>query len=507
MKRDSMESSLPTSSPPRGHWFLRAGALLAFAAVIWRIWWRPVHSSLWLDECVTYWMVKDGWSEMLHRSAEFSGGNPFYYIIVQKFVDLLGPSELSLRLPSLLAMLGAAGFVFRIARRWMDVDTALYAIVFFAGNNIVQFEARNARTYALGLFFFASSTFFLIRLLEEGRKRDALLYGVLASCVFHTHFVLALSYLIHAGIAVESLVRHRRLPWAKLGLAGLALAAALAPSVPYFLALNARKSSLVVAPDPFVEEWVKVSLPMVTTFGSVLILLVWAVLSRRRDPSAPAPDRLRMALLATWAVLPPLLIFSISKLTPTKLLIPRYFCYFIPGYAILVAIGLRQLSRPAFRLGALALYVSLAIAAYSQGRHHVNDWKSAAVAVRATTKEVGPLKLLIHSGLIEAKSSEWWGDPEKSAYLNSVFSLYPVPEGTEVLALPQAFSNDEADDRMVQLVDESIAAGRTFMVVSRDYDPGIITYIAGYARKSGWTQTMVGKRHGNLIAARYDPPR
>ena len=62
-----------------GH--VRLAAILT-AVVIFSLWLMPLVSSLWLDELGTWWVVKDGAGDAVHRALTFHGQSPLYYLIV-----------------------------------------------------------------------------------------------------------------------------------------------------------------------------------------------------------------------------------------------------------------------------------------------------------------------------------------------------------------------------------------------------------------------------------------
>ena len=61
-----------------------------------------------------------------------------------------------------------------------------------------NYQADDARPYALGTFVLAISVLFLVRWLDYGRWRDALLFAVLASLLWWVHLIFWPFYLIFA---------------------------------------------------------------------------------------------------------------------------------------------------------------------------------------------------------------------------------------------------------------------------------------------------------------------
>ena len=84
------------------------------AVVICSLWVMPLFSSLWLDELGTWWVVKDGLGDTVHRALTFHGQSPLYYLIVWSARVVGGHSEVVLRLPSLIAAAVSAVLLYRL---------------------------------------------------------------------------------------------------------------------------------------------------------------------------------------------------------------------------------------------------------------------------------------------------------------------------------------------------------------------------------------------------------
>jgi hypothetical protein len=223
----------------------------------------------------------------------------------------------------------------------------------------------------------------------------------------------------------------------------------------------------------------------------------------RLDPERPRPHWAPYILLGFWCFFPPFLIYAISKLTTVSLFIPRYFSYYIPGIALAIGLGARSFRSDGFRTFMGAVFVIVALAGFSMRRHHIHDWKGVAVEVKKAALETeGTLEVLLHSGLIEAKDEEWWGSPDRSAYLNACFSLYDLPANCTLRALPQSIANKGAKAYMEQILTETAAKGRLFLMVTRMSDPGLVGFMEGVLWRQGWRAEAVNVKLGNLVVYR-----
>lgn len=83
--------------------------LLAIAVV--DLWILPIRSSFWLDETATFWVIKDGVANLLHRSMDWAGQSPLYYLTVWLALITGGRDEWVLRRFDAAARFAAAPFL------------------------------------------------------------------------------------------------------------------------------------------------------------------------------------------------------------------------------------------------------------------------------------------------------------------------------------------------------------------------------------------------------------
>lgn len=494
--------SIPPATP-RERWAPAERAVAAaFAAAVLALWLVPLPSSLWLDEAVTAWMVQDGFDKTVERGSRFSGGNPAYYMIVWAFTRVFGASEPALRMPSVLAMLGSAWMVFLLGRRLRDRQTGLLAAVVFASAPLIAFEARNARTYAIGLFFILGSWVALDRWLQTGRSRYGVLHAACAAMVFHIHFVLTLALLVnvcHLGLHV---LRTRRLPLGGVAVQGILFAIFCAPSIPLLLDVYARKGSLIVMGSPSYRFLWRDLFPDV--FGGALIVGLFAVsfwvVPRASRGLAPV-SRWDMLLVAVRWFLVPLAVFLISRYTGTKIYIPRYFISGVVGMALVLGLGIRAIGPVSARIVLAGFVVALSIFATFRTSHHDNDWRGISESIRRELALSPDLEILAHTGLVEAKDLSWTEDPEKRAYLNAPFHAYPV--GKDVIPLPYS-TRPEDRDYMAVVLGRLRAERKGFLVVSRRAAEGFKVFFATGVAEHGYRVSSVRGPYGNLMLFRFD---
>ena len=135
-------------------------------AVSISLWFIALRAPLWLDETVSYFQIKGGFSEIMVRAGWPSV--PAYSYILWLWTKLMGTGEIALRILSILAMLVAVLLLYCAARdlfyRSGDKDAAAIGAVIFCLNPLVIFAAIDVRPYAFGALAINASIFLLVRL-------------------------------------------------------------------------------------------------------------------------------------------------------------------------------------------------------------------------------------------------------------------------------------------------------------------------------------------------------
>lgn len=419
------------------------------------LWLSPLGSSLWLDEAVTYWVVKDGLREAVDRGLRYQQ-SPAYDVVLALAVGLGGAREIVLRLPSLIGAAGATLLLYRLGRRLLDREAGLLGATAFACLIGIGGVPANARPYAIALMLAVASTLALVRGLDRPSARTAGVYIVLAALTVYAHYLFAIMLAVHVVHAIVWRRLHGAPPWARLGLVLGALGTLLLPLVPRFLSLVRRRDALSWANDPSLAGVLGVlALPL-----GLAGLLAW----RASRPRGASVDRASCLLVVVWSILPPLAVWLVSSLTSARLFHPRYYLAWTPGLALLAGLAIRTLDGARARsLVALGLVV-LSIAVSPPYRRSRQDWRAAAQAVRSVT-ESADTPILVGAGLVESAQIAWLGDQERSSYLLAPLSFYPVPGRP----IPIPYELDVgARGYLEDLAAGLLARARRFILVSND---------------------------------------
>jgi mannosyltransferase len=130
-------------------------------------WYRIGGPIMWRDELATWSAasrtVPQLWRMVHHIDAVLG----VYYLGLHFWIAVFGDSPTAMRVPSLIAMTGAAGLVALIGRRLGGYTAGLSGGLVFALIPSVSRYAQEARPYAIATFFAALATLLLLRALER----------------------------------------------------------------------------------------------------------------------------------------------------------------------------------------------------------------------------------------------------------------------------------------------------------------------------------------------------
>jgi uncharacterized membrane protein len=157
--------------------------ILTLAICIVRLWIMPLPSSLWVDEMGTYFVVHHGANDPTLQAVPQVPAS-IYYVLPKFAEQVAGFSEISYRFFSVIAMLGSLGALAWIARRLIHPNAGWFVIFAAITSRGFNYQADDARPYALGTLVFTVSVFLLIRWLDSGRLRDGLLFAAAASLLW-----------------------------------------------------------------------------------------------------------------------------------------------------------------------------------------------------------------------------------------------------------------------------------------------------------------------------------
>ena len=416
-------------------------AIYALALVVSiSLWFLAIRSPLWLDETSSFWQISAGFWQIFSRRGQVSAAYPYILWLTTR---ITGTSEVALRIPSILAMLAAAYLLYRAARELFDRDVALIVVVFFCAHPIVVFASIDARPYAFGALAITAAIFLLVRLRHSNSNWLAAAFGFAAAV--STHFqllfgsvllVLAVCFLVAKARDVKTLARQAAIAFGTFALVFLPVAPDLLQLFRY------RQAYVFERTTPNLVELGSTLAPVWSVFIFSAIVLIAA--ATKKVDWQNWPDGWQFLVCASLGLVPILILFGVSALTPTNIFVARYRLIAIPGIALWWGWLVSRIDSRILRV--LFCVAVVTTAAYRKLRsedpnQHAYTWKYALeLAEKSASSDNAPV--LICS---DFPSSDYFPIPVGATVKNTSFftqlSYYKL--SVPVVGLPRTL-NDQA---------------------------------------------------------------
>jgi hypothetical protein len=491
-----------SSGEQAGRWIL----LALIAAAVCRLWLSPLHSSLWLDETATYWGIQGGAADFSRRISMFPQATHLYMYVISTVVQLAGPSELVLRIPSVVAMGLASVFLYLLAARLIDREAGLLSVAVFVTLPAVAFAAADARPYAMAVLAVVSALWALVRWMDSGRFRDGLIYVILAAATVHVHILFATTLAVHAVYAVSRLWQGTVRPRSLLAVA-IAIGVLVLPMWGYVAAIVRNRRYMVFVPPPDGETLLATLAPRVVV-GSLVLALLLASAVFRSIAFRPVPVSANGFFLLACSIMGPVgLLYLVSRFGDSSAFVARYLMAITPGMALLTGGIIRMIEPASARRAIVAMHVI--VMTHQLGGtglrydHSTENWREAMATVRSiTSKETQPV--LFSGSFIESSDVKRLSDPKHAEYLLAPFGYYP--SGSKNFILPILF-NEEARVYVERLVSSSPEIRQGFVLVERRCGPMCFAWsvwLRDYLAPNGLVSRSRGT-FGNLTVSQFEP--
>jgi len=458
-------------------WFY--ALMLIVSVAIWLI---AIRAPLRVDETGSYWQIAGGLSGIWQRQF-LSLGSPAYSYILWFSTKLLGTSEIALRMPSVLAMLGAAYLLYLAARELVDPQFAAIATIVFSLNYSVVFGAIDVRPYAFAVLLTSASILTLLRLRTNDSNWLAALFGLLAAGVVYFHFLFAaiLPALLVCFVAFRA--RNRKILLRQCCIALAVFTAACIPLVPELQYLARTPNSHVVGPTPdlsalrraLVPEWLFLSAAL--TFA--LTALFFA--ARNRPVGIMHFERWQVLFVACLASIPVAILYTASVATSLPIFSTHYHrLSAIPGISLCWAMALYRFRPNVVRATFCIIFVGLTASPYvrsPKSKEHDYSWKYALRVVEdRSAKDDAPV--VICSNFIEANYVAMPTESPKADRLFAPLSYYKIT--SPIVPLPEGL-NDETRKVFLRFLREAEQKHERFFAVGHEFSFQALDWIADTA--------------------------
>ena len=321
--------------------------------------WKP----LWSDELFTFHIAN------LPTLADTIGAlrdgtdtlPPLFYVITRASMQVLGATELGVRLPVIVGFWAMCVCLFVMARRWSTPWGSAVAMLFPCITVAYEY-AFEARPY--GLVFGFSALAFLCWQRAEDRRRWLAITGLAVSlaCAVTSHYY---AVLLWGPISVGELTRtwrRRDIDWAVWG----ALAAGALPllfCLPFIRASKEYVATFWAKPD-LLQVYLTyriLLMPAIWTMFALFFLVAWFRSSEPHKPHRNVLDQLAAA--GTFVILP--LVGVLMGMLVTGVYTPRYTFISVIGFALLAAYLVHQsVGRKYLQLAATVMFAAFLMHAF-----------------------------------------------------------------------------------------------------------------------------------------------
>ena len=434
-----IDRSERTGAQPAGLQAIQDSIYALALAVSISVWFIAIRAPLWLDETHSFFVIKGGFSEIASRLGPII---PLYPYILWLWAKAMGTGEITLRIPSILAMLGAVYLLYLAARELFERDIAIIVAIIFCLHPIVIFASIDVRPYAFAVLTINASILALVYLRHNNSNWLAALFGLSAAGIgyFLFLFTVILPALWVCFFAVK--ISDRKNLWRQGGIAFAAFAFAFLPVISVLQVMFRTRATHVFDAAPKLADlgWTLAPEGLAYIFaGAVLV----AIATRQLDLQSRW-ESWRLVLCASLGLIPILILYGVSVETSIHVFVFRYRLVAIPGIALCWGFIVSRIDSRVLRsLFSVAVVASVAYLYFSSplSRHHGYTWKYALEFVEKNASADGA-PVLICSDFPESNDVPMpVGAAIKDSGLFAPLTYYKL--SVPVVGLPRAL-NDEA---------------------------------------------------------------
>ncbi len=410
-----------------------------------------------------------------------------------------------LRLPSALAVALAAYLIYRAARRYAATDLGWIASSTFLALPAVLFAATDVRPYGFALLFSVISTISLVDLLAAPNLRRVIEYAIALGLTVDFHLMFLLVPAAHLAAVIPSIIRGYRLPVRHAFIGGIVFLLTIVPQLYLVHFILHNPMIHIFAPRPAWGDLLQTLAPkrLLVSFAPLALVKFMRGPSKGWHPVLSSGYLIPFALIA---LLPPMALFALSRLSPLEIFVPRYFLSYTLGIAILFAYVLSSIS-PRW-IASMALFALFIVAAQRYltaswpPRHtrDLGDW-ATAVAYADRSASLDGASVLIRSHYVESDVL-----PLTPIHDNPLFSQLTVyPSRAHLIPLATTFNQNQA-----RQLDPFLAGRRKdrsrFLLIAMGQPTRLVSFIAASLGPSAKI-TQLGDFDGVQVIQFGQPPR
>lgn len=326
-------------------WMVCASAFLVFIAGSW-------VPSYWYDEAATLQLARLSIPDMFAFVGQRDAVHVAYALLMHGWIGIFGESELSARMPSVLASALATGGIMLLVRRLGGArGPAVFAAVLFALLPRTLIQAIEARSYAIAVALLVAAALLAVRSADRATWGARIGFTVTATaaiwCFAYAVLVLPALGLLMARRAVGM---RRRMTIAVVSILPPTLLA-----LPLLLTITGQRGQVAWLEAQLVNPY---TVGVESFFGwsawlagGVIALLVAGAVRRSLRWNGDT------VALVVWLVLPAAALILVGAVSQ-PLFAPRYLAISTPPLAVLCALAVRGWSSRALVAAGLAWVIA-----------------------------------------------------------------------------------------------------------------------------------------------------
>jgi mannosyltransferase len=329
--------------------------------------------SFWYDEAAT---ISASYSRSLAQLWRMLGNvdavHGLYYLLMHGWFQIFPPTEFWSRVPSGLAIGGAAAGVVVLSKQFSSRTVAVAAGVICGILPRSTWAGIEARPYALSMM---AAVWLTVLLVVAARRDNAwvwLYYGIALATSMLLEMYLVLLLLAHV-VFICAFWRSRTV-LVHFAITSVLAVCALAPFV--FEVIGQVQQIKWIAPighrtieDVTVQQYFERSPPFAVL--SALVVAAAIVLWLSRSAKLMESDRQLLTLAIAWLVIPTALIVIWSAVAVHPIYTPRYLSFTAPAMALALGVCIGALAvKPWAATGVVVLFALAAAPNYIRAQHH-----------------------------------------------------------------------------------------------------------------------------------------
>jgi uncharacterized membrane protein len=393
--------------------------------------------SLWIDETITYWIVKDGLRELFYRAIHYQGQSPFYYFIVWCFIQIFGNAEWILRLPSLLSLIITCIILYKLGLFFFNREGGLIATLGFINLwpvIVVSIGGScSARPYELAVMLSVLSILCFVWWVKTARVIYHVAYITASVATCYAHILFAPILFVHFCYVLISTKSRSNVSFGKLFLTFGLVVMCILPNSYQLMLLYQKKELYSLSIMPTVINLMNTWFPRVLLTPLIAAFVIVWIIKKKMYWRRTTLFSKRFLFFLIWFLFPALFWFITSTISGTSVFLLRYYCWAFPALSLIIAGLIIAMESEGSRVIAVIVFSVLMTYINISNPKPLEDWRAATSYINSMNISNRALTL-VWPGLMEQRDWDWSTMPENQKYLLAPFSFYSMKK--KVILLP-----------------------------------------------------------------------